>query len=153
MYSCPMAERHDNRRSQDDDEDHRQEEDDHRHRELRRQGACLFFRLGHSLIARLVRLNPEGDRDGCTIRLRLDQRRDQRLDRRQARPIVKIIERGLPIREESHFRRGQSHLFGERRAGLVELLGDTVEAGLDRQARLDADDEEVERIRIRPGNH
>ncbi len=103
--------------------------------------------------ARIIRFVAEFGRQHAQRRgerravfLGLDHRGDDAADRVEVDAAGEILEGLTPFGEEAQFDRGQREFVAEFGIGAAELARDAVEGGVDGEARLGADHQQVERV-------
>ena len=134
------------RRAQDDDEQGRQDEQDQRDGHDRGQARGLFLGAHHALVAEFGRQHAQRRGERRAVFLGLDHGRDDAAHRFEVDARGEVLERLAALVEEAQLDRGQPEFVAQFGIGLAQFLGDAVEGGVDGQARLGADDEQVERV-------
>ena len=110
------------------------------------QPGGLFLGAHHALVAEFGRQHAQRRGERRAVFLGLDHGRDDAAHRFEVDAVGEVLERLAALVEEAQFDRGQAELVAELGIGLAELLGDAAEGGVDGEARLGADDQQVERV-------
>src|SRR4029077_12231249 len=147
-----LLQRHhlDDGRSKNDDKQHRQEKENHRHGELRRQSGRLFLGFRHTHVAVFLRHHTQHGSERRAVALGLLQGHADRFHAIEIRPLREILVGLAPVGQIGQFGGCQGELFRERDRLGTDFVTDFPEGCLDRHARFDADQEQVERVRESP---
>src|SRR6266581_1789369 len=136
----------DDRWAHQDDEQGREDAADHREEHFQRSLRGLLFRPLTAAAPHLFRLDAEYFRDTDTELFRLDQRLDEGVQLLDAGAAAHVIERLQARPAEPDLVEHLRELVGER---VLELFREPPDGGVEAEAGLDRDGQQVERVRQR----
>ena len=131
---------------EDDDEHRREDAADEREEHLDRRLGCHLLRALAALDAQLLGLDLEDARDRDAELLGLDDRADEARERGHLHARDHLAQGVAPGLADADLRERAPELVGERP---VRLLDDLAERGVEAEAGLDRDRQQVERVRDR----
>ena len=107
----------------------------------------LLLGLRHAHVAVFLRHHAQRLAERRAVALGLLQRHADRLHAFEIGALGEVLVGDLAVLQIGQFRGGEGELLGQRNRLRADLLADLAECRLDRHAGLDADQQQVERVR------